>query len=150
MATNTYLFIVIALIAGATIPMQGSVNNKLADVLDTPILAAFVSFVVGTVSLLIFVVVSGTGFGNLTSIRNAPPIALVGGVLGAFFVTASVMLIPKLGVALTFSLIVAGQMVFTLIIDHFGLLGVPVREVSIARILGIALITAGVVLIRKF
>ena len=51
---------------------------------------------------------------------------------------------------MTFSLIIAGQMIVTLIIDHFGLLGVPVKEVSIARIGGILLITAGVVLIRRY
>ena len=75
---------------------------------------------------------------------------IIGGFLGAFFVTAAVMLVPRLGVAMTFSLIIAGQMIVTLIIDHFGLLGVPMKEVSLARIFGIALIAGGVVLIRKF
>jgi len=51
---------------------------------------------------------------------------------------------------MTFSLIIAGQMIVTLIIDHFGLLGVPVKEISPIRIGGILLITVGVVLIRKF
>ena len=64
--------------------------------------------------------------------------------------TSTVVLVPRLGVALTFSLIIAGQMLVTLVIDHFGLLGVPVKEVTLARIGGILLITAGVVLIRKF
>jgi transporter family-2 protein len=58
--------------------------------------------------------------------------------------------VPRLGVALTFSLIVAGQMLITLVLDHFGFLGVPVKEVSLMRILGVILITGGVVLIRKF
>ena len=74
----------------------------------------------------------------------------IGGLLGAFFVAATVTLVPRLGVAMTFSLIVAGQMIVTLIIDHYGLLGVPVKEVNLARIAGIVLIAGGVVLIRKF
>ena len=63
---------------------------------------------------------------------------------------ATLVLIPRLGVAMTFALVTAGQMIFTLVIDHYGLLGVPVREISLMRIGGIVLITAGVVLIRKF
>ena len=62
----------------------------------------------------------------------------------------AVTLVPRLGVAMTFSLIIAGQMLVTLVIDHFGLLGVPETKVSLARVAGILLITAGVVLIRRF
>ena len=91
-----------------------------------------------------------TPLGNIASAKDAPPIAWVGGLLGAFFVTAAVTLVPRLGVAMTFSLIIAGQMLVTIIIDHFGLLGVPVKEISLVRVAGILLITAGVVLIRKF
>ena len=95
-------------------------------------------------------VATGTPLGNLAAAKNAPPIAWIGGLMGAFFVASSVALVPRLGVALTFSLIVAGQMLITLVLDHFGVLGVPVKEVSLMRVLGIILITGGVVLIRKF
>ena len=140
----------LAVLAGAMMPTQAATNNKMAAVVDSPILAAFISFAVGTVALFVYVVASGTPLGNLASVRDAPPIAWAGGLLGAFFVTAAVMLVPRLGVAMTFSIIIAGQMLVTLIIDHFGLLGVPVKEVSWARIGGILLILGGVVLIRKF
>jgi transporter family-2 protein len=150
MSGNTAFFIVLALIAGVLVPLQGAVNNKLAGVLESPILASLVSFVVGTLSLLVFVIVSGTGFSGLASAKNASAIAWTGGLLGAFFVTASVIAIPKLGVALTFSLIVASQMLVTIIIDHYGLLDVPVKEASLPRIAGILLIIAGVVMIRKY
>jgi transporter family-2 protein len=58
--------------------------------------------------------------------------------------------VPRLGVALTFSLIIAGQMLIILVIDHFGLLGIAIKEISLPRLLGVTLITIGVVLIRKF
>lgn len=148
--SNAYLFMLLALVAGAMMPTQAAINNKLAIAVESPVLAAFISFVVGTVALLIYVVASGTPLGNIVSAKEAPPIVWIGGLLGAFFVTAAVVLVPRLGVAMTFSLIIAGQMLVTLVIDHFGLLGVPVKEVSLARIAGILLITAGVVLIRKF
>lgn len=148
--SNIYLYILLAVLAGAMMPTQAATNNKMAAFVDSPILAAFISFFVGTVALFIYVVASGTPLGNIASAKDAPPVAWVGGILGAFFVTAAVMLVPRLGVAMTFSLIIAGQMLVTLVIDHYGLLGVPVKEISLARIGGILLITAGVVLIRKF
>jgi bacterial/archaeal transporter family-2 protein len=150
MTNNTYILMLVALVAGAMMPTQAATNNKMAAVLDSPILAAFLSFVIGTLALLIFTIASGNGISSLIAAKDAPPVAWIGGFLGAFFVTAAVMLVPRLGVAMTFSLIIAGQMLVTLVIDHFGLLGVPVKEVSLARVGGIVLITAGVVLIRRF
>jgi transporter family-2 protein len=148
--SNIYFYLLLALIAGTMMPTQAAVNNKMAAVVDSPVIAAFVSFVVGTIGLLVFIIAAGTPIGNLASAKEAPPIAWIGGLMGAFFVAATVTLVPRLGVALTFSLIVAGQMLITLVLDHFGFLGVPVKEVSLMRILGVILITGGVVLIRKF
>ena len=147
---NTYLYLFLALLAGAMIPTQAAVNNKMAGFVDSPILSAFISFLVGTAALLAYILISGISLGNLTSAREAPAIAWVGGLLGAFFVAASVFLVPKLGVAMTFSLIIAGQMLITLVIDHYGLLGVPLREISFLRIAGVILIASGVILIRRF
>ena len=148
--SNTYIYILMALVAGAMMPTQAATNNKMAAVVDSPLLSAFISFFVGTVALLVYVLISGAPIANLASVREAPAVAWVGGLLGAFFVTAAVTLVPRLGVAMTFSLIIAGQMIVTLVIDHFGLLGVPVKEVSLARVAGIVLIAAGVVLIRRY
>ncbi|CAN5435132.1 DMT family transporter [soil metagenome] len=148
--SNNYLFLALAVLAGAMMPTQAATNNKMAVVVDSPILAAFISFFIGTAALFVYVVASGTPLSNLASVKDAPPIAWVGCLLGAFFVTMTVLLAPRLGVAMTFSLIIAGQMLVTLVIDHFGLLGVPVQPVSIPRLAGILLVTAGVVLIRKF
>ena len=131
-------------------PTQAATNNKMAAFVESPILSAFISFVVGTVALFAYIVVSGVPLGNLSAAKDAPAIAWIGGLLGAFFVAAAVTLAPKLGVAMTFSILIGGQVIVTLFIDHFGLLGVPVKEISIARVGGILLIAAGVVLIRKF
>ena len=148
--SNAYLYILLALVAGAMMPTQAATNNKMAGVVDNPILSALISFVVGTIALLIYLLISGVSVVNIASVKEAPAIAWVGGLLGAFYVTAAITLVPRLGVAMTFSLMVAGQMLITLIIDHFGLLGVPVKEVSLARIGGVLLVMAGVVLIRRF
>jgi len=147
---NTYFYILLALAAGAMMPTQAATNNKMAMVVDSPVLSAFISFVVGTIALFVYVLLSGVPLMNLAAAKEAPAIAWIGGLLGAFFVASTVALVPRLGVAMTFSLLIAGQMIVTLVIDHFGLLGVPVKEVSLARLAGIVLIAGGVVLIRKF
>jgi transporter family-2 protein len=147
---NTYFFVILAILAGMMMPTQAAINNKLAENVQSPILAAFVSFVVGTVGLLLYIVATGAPLGNLSMVKEAPAITWIGGLLGAFFVASAVVLAPRLGVALTFSLIVAGQMIVTLVIDHFGFLGLPVKEISLPRVLGVTLITIGVILIRKF
>ena len=148
--SNSYLYILIALLAGAMMPTQAATNNRMASVVESPILAGLLSFLVGTIALFAYALLTGEPISNLALAKNAPPIAWIGGLLGAFFVAAAVTLVPRLGVAMTFSLIIAGQMVATLIIDHFGLLGVPVKEISFTRIAGILLITGGVILIRRF
>jgi len=150
MSTSVYFYFLLALVAGAMMPTQAAINNKLAGYVLSPISAAFISFFIGTVGLFVYLIASGTPSSSLFNIKDAPPIAWLGGLLGAFFVTCTVVLAPRIGVAMTFSLIVAGQMLITLVLDHFGFLGVPVREISLARVFGILLITAGVVIIRRF
>ncbi|NNE68082.1 MAG: DMT family transporter [Pyrinomonadaceae bacterium] len=147
---GTYFFVVLALLAGMMMPAQAAINNRLAGFLENPVLAAFVSFVIGTIALFIYILIAGIPLGNLASLKQATFVSWTGGVLGAFFVASAVILVPRLGVALTFSLIIAGQMAITLVLDHYGFLGVPVREVSVLRLVGIAMIISGVVLIRRF
>lgn len=147
---NSYFFIILAILAGMMMPTQAAINSKLAGHVGSPVLSAFISFVVGTIALFLYILATGIPLGNLISAKNASIIAWTGGILGAFFVAATITLVPRLGVALTFSLVIAGQMLVTLVIDNYGLLGVPVKEISIPRMLGVTLITIGVILIRKF
>lgn len=147
---NNYFFIFLAVIAGMMMPTQATINNKLAGSVESPILAAFISFLVGTLALFIYIVAAGIPLGNLTMAKNASAIAWTGGILGAFFVASTVVLVPRIGVALTFSLIIAGQMLITLFIDHFGILDAPEKPINLTRVVGAALITIGVILIRKF
>lgn len=147
---NNYFFIILAVVAGMMMPTQAAINNKLANSVESPILSAFISFVVGTLALFIYILATGVPLGNLINAKDAPLIAWIGGILGAFFVASAVILVPRIGVALTFSLIIAGQMLITLIIDHFGFLGVPEKPINVMRVVGATLITIGVILIRKF
>lgn len=147
---NNNLFIILAILAGMAMPTQATVNSKLAFSIGNPILAAFVSFSVGTIALFLYILLTGVPLSSLASAKNAPLVAWTGGFLGAFFVSVMATVLPRIGVALAFSLAIGGQMLATLIIDHFGLLGVPVKEINLMRVLGAALITVGVILIRRF
>lgn len=147
---NNYFFIFLAILAGMAMPTQATINSKLADSTGSPILAAFVSFAVGTVALFVYILLAGVPLGDLVGAKSAPLVAWTGGLLGAFFVTVMVMIVPRIGVALAFALAIGGQMLATLVIDHFGWLGVPEKPVNLWRVAGAMLITVGVVLIRKF
>jgi bacterial/archaeal transporter family-2 protein len=147
---QNWFFLIIAIAIGTIMPTQAVINNKLTTFTQYPVLAALISFFIGTVSLLIYCLVGGIPLSNLASIRDAPPVAWLGGVLGAVYVSIVAFLVPRLGVALMFSLIVAGQMLITLIFDHYGILGVPVKAVNLPRLIGVLLVIAGVILIRRY
>lgn len=132
------------------IPTQAAINGKLAESVQNPVSAAFVSFAVGTLALFVYMLLAGVPLSNLGAAKGAPLVAWVGGFLGAFFVSVMTTTAPRIGVALAFSLAVGGQMLAALLIDHFGWLGVPVKEINLARVAGAALITVGVILIRRF
>jgi transporter family-2 protein len=83
-------------------------------------------------------------------LKSAPPQAWLGGILGAFYVTVIILAFPKLGPALTFGLIVLGQMVISLVLDHFHILVPQQHSINLWRIAGVALIVVGVVILRKF
>jgi bacterial/archaeal transporter family-2 protein len=149
--TQNWLFLLLALAAGTLMPTQAAVNNKLSTFVEHPLLAVLVSFTVGTIALFAYTLAAGIPLSNsITTLKNAPLIAWTGGLLGAVYLTCVVFLIPRLGVALTFSLIIAGQMLVTLVIDHFGFLGVPVHSINWQRLCGIILIISGVILVRRF
>ena len=148
--SNIYFLLFVALVAGAVLPVQTAVNNKMAVTVGSPVLGALVSFAVGTLSILIYSIASGESLASVPDSKDAPLIAWIGGLLGAFFVTSTIILLPRIGVAMTISLIIAGQMITALIMDHFGLLGLEVRQISFLRVMGMILISLGVVLIRRY
>ncbi|MGB4849588.1 MAG: DMT family transporter, partial [Saprospiraceae bacterium] len=145
-----WIFIFLALIAGMMMPTQGAINNKLATYVQSPLLASFFSFAVGLLGLFVYIIAARIPLNTLNNIKNAPAISWLGGLCGAFFVTAVVVTVPRLGIALTFSLVILGQMLITLPIDHFGFLGIPIREINLPRLIGVALVILGVFLIRRF
>ncbi|MDE5423695.1 DMT family transporter [Ancylomarina sp. DW003] len=145
-----YFLMLLAFAVGCLLPLQASINAKLGGFLKAPIMAALVNFMVGGVVL--FIVILGSRIPNnlLKVFKEAPIYVWIGGLMGAMFVGSIIFLIPRLGAALSFSLIVCGQLVFSLILDHFGMFGIPVQPVNWGRIAGVLLILGGVLVIQKF
>ena len=100
---NNYFFIFLAILAGMAMPTQAVVNSKLATEVSSPVLAAFISFAVGTVALFVYILLTGIPLSQLAQSTNAPLIAWIGGFLGAFFVSVMATVVPRIGVALAFS-----------------------------------------------
>ena len=143
------VFLVMAFAIGLAVPLQSAINNALRDSLNSgSLVAALVSFAVGTLALLVVSALAGQPFAALGGLPRVAWWQWLGGVLGAFFVFGTTMLAPRIGLAAMVSLIVAGQVCSSLIFDRFGLLGLPVRGLSWIRIGGAALILAGAILVN--
>lgn len=144
------LLLLFALLAGAVLPVQAALNVKLGKAVGDPIYAAFLSFLVGAAGLFIYILVTNVELSQLSQASTLNWSVWTAGLLGAFYVGAVIILVPKIGAALTFGVIVAGQLGLSLLMDHYGWLGIPTHTISWQRIGGIILIIAGVVLIRNF
>ena len=144
---QTLLFLM-AIVAGALLALQAGMNSGLGRAVKSPVYGALLSFVAGGVVLLAYCLASGVPLGNVRRGFELPWYYWLGGVLGAFYVAAIIVLAPRLGVALTIGLTVAGQMVFSLLVDHYGMLGIPAQPVNWLRVLGVVLIIGGVFILR--
>ena len=143
------LLVLVALAAGAVLPVQAGVNAAMGRYVGRPEWAAFVSFAVGLVALGAWLFALRLAPPPALAVARAPWWAWTGGLLGAFYVSAIVLLTPRLGVAATLALSVAGQMVAALMLDQVGALGLELRPVTGTRLLGAVLLVVSVVLIRR-
>ena len=148
--SSTTLFLLMALLAGISVPTQAGINAQLGLWTRSPVLAATISFAVGTLTLIIYALVTRIPMPSLANAGNHPWWVWIGGTLGAFFVTATIILVPKLGATTMVTLVLAGQMFASLLLDHFGGLGYPVHPISLGRIAGVLLVCGGVWLIRVY
>jgi len=133
--------ILYTILAGIGTGIQPSLNAGLGKQIG-PFAAAFVSFGVGTL------VLAGTAFlvgnNNFTAIKSVPWYYFLGGVIGAVFVTATLLATPVIGSAAALTITIAGQIIVALIIDHFGLFGTAKIQLNVWRVLGFVLILVGI------
>jgi transporter family-2 protein len=149
MPANLLIPALLVLIAGAMTAAQPPTNAILARESGSVLFAALLSFAVGTVVLLAAVLATQPKLA-LAPLRDVPWYAWLGGLYGAFFVAVAAFAAPRLGIASLVTIGIAGQLLAALAIDHFGAFGLARSEISLGRILGVLLVIAGVVMVRRF
>ena len=140
--------VLLVLFAGGMIALQAPTNAILARAGGSPVLAALISFAVGTIALLCVWLASGNRPG-VKSFAGLPTYAWFGGMYGAFYVAVAAYAAPRIGLAALITIGIAGQIAVALLLDHFGALGLPRDPINIGRIAGALLVIAGVVLVRR-
>jgi transporter family-2 protein len=144
------LYMVAAMVAGACAPIQAGVNAQLRLWTRDPVIAAMISFFVGAFGLFAYAVLSRAPFPDWTRAGDIPLWQWSGGLLGGFLVFITVALAPHLGAAALMGLMLTGQMVASLVLDHFGWVGYKAHAINGPRVIGIALIIVGTALVKKY
>jgi transporter family-2 protein len=140
-------FVVIAVVIGTLMPLQAVLNAELARQLRSPYLAALISLSTG--ALVVGLLAAASAAGELRRLPQVPPQYFLGGLLGAIFVGSSLFLVPKLGATAMVGAFITGQLVGSVLIDHYGLLGLPAQPVSGARLLGVILLFTGLLMVVR-
>lgn len=149
MSLLNVFYAVLAVVVGSLFPMQTAANALLAKSIGGPIAATTVSFTIGWFALLIINTLVFRQFPAWSALTATPLyLLLMGGVIGAVFLSVNVLLAPRLGAAATLCFVIAGQLVAALAIDRAGLFEFTVRELSPGRIFGVLLVFCGAVLVR--
>ena len=141
-----FVYLIIALAAGVALATQSAINTQLAKAMSgEAVIATFISFAVGTIVLFFIAWVKTDLWGNLSTLPSQPWWKLIGGILGAVVVFTTVLLAPKLGITAMLFFIIVGQLITAATIDHFGLIGMPIREVNITKFIGLIIVAFGLV-----
>jgi bacterial/archaeal transporter family-2 protein len=146
--SGALLSLFVALVGGVLLAAQAPTNALLGKASGSAIVAAFISFLIGTIALGAAVAVtSGKLFDP--GLKQVPWYAWLGGFYGAFFVAAAAFGAPRVGLAVFLTAAIAGQLAAALLIDHYGLFGLIRQPVTLTRAAGLLLVLVGAVLVRK-
>lgn len=147
---NNSIFYVLAILAGVMLAAQAGINSQLRSVVGSPILATLISFLVGTFFLLLYILTfQRPGSDTLAGLQTMAWHKWTGGLIGAFYVTGVIIVAPRIGATNTTALIVGGQIIFALFLDHFGYLGFTRHAINFMRIFGAIMLISGVYIILK-
>jgi transporter family-2 protein len=140
--------VLLAIAAGCFVGLQAPVNARLGKQVGS-LQAATVSFTVGTLALILVASLSSGGLSSIGSVGRVPWWALIGGVLGAFYVTVALVTVRTLGLSSLTAIVVTGQLAIAVVVDRFGLLGIAKQQIGATRIVGLVLLVVGVVLVVR-
>ena len=137
------------LMSGAALAAQVGMNNTLRARMGHPMTAAFTSFSVGTAALALYLLAVRPVMPDRSNLTSGPWWMWIGGLVGAVYVASAAAFAARLGAAAWLGLIVTGQIAASMVMDHFGLVGFPRRPINAAKLVGAALLLAGVVIVLR-
>ena len=145
---NQIILTVFIVFVGSLIAIQGVANSALGKHLGEPLHAALISFGSGFLLLLVLTLTLTEGLPDISKVAAAPKVTLIGGALGVVYVTSMILFVPKIGVASALIAALCGQVILSILLDHFGVLGLQANPASPSRIAGGLLIILGLFLIN--
>jgi len=131
---------------GLAVSIQPSINARLAQKVGS-YESSMISFVVGTLAMLVMVIIAGRG--NLRNVVDASWWELTGGLLGAYFVTMTIVAVPRLGTLAVMAIIIAGQLTTAALLDQYGAFGLRQIPLTPVRSFGIMLLCIGASLVIR-
>jgi bacterial/archaeal transporter family-2 protein len=144
-----YFYTSMAFFVGFMLPVQVGINAELARFINSPVLAALISFAVGAVLLGASVLIFKIPFPAFSHVTAMPAWAWGGGLIGAAVVLGSIIAGPKIGALALVGILLAGQLIASVLIDHYGWLGFPIQKMNVVRLIGVLLLVGGFLLIRR-
>ena len=148
MSAAHLLPLLLVFVAGWMVALQAPTNAMLARAGGSPVLAALISFAVGTAALL-SVWLATESRPNASTFGSLPWYAWLGGLYGAVYVAVAAYAAPRIGIATLITVVIAGQIVMALWLDHIGALGLEREPLNLGKLLGALLVIAGVILVRR-
>jgi transporter family-2 protein len=143
------LYMLLAVVAGAVLPLQAVINARLAANVGGASWAAAISFLVGAVGLLVVQIVTRAPWPGLDRLAAVPIWTWVGGLLGAVYVVSVIISVPRLGTASVIALVIFGQLVVSLLLDHFGVLVAAPHPINAIRLIGASLLFGGALMVLR-
>jgi transporter family-2 protein len=144
-----YFIYLLPFIAGISMSVQSGINGQLRSAVGAPLVAAFFSFLGGTLTLLVLLFLSRSYFPDLHQLSGIAWYKYMGGPLGVIVVTFVILSVHRVGASQMFVLLIAGQLITALWMDRYGLLGLAPTPVSLPKLAGIVLVIAGAYLVTK-
>ena len=141
--------ITLSLFAGFAVPLQAGSNARLGVLLGHPFWATVISLLISGVAIALVMLIVKVPRPNLGALMGGPWWIWLGGLAGVFYITVALMVVPRLGALNFIMAVVVGQLIISLIIDYFGLLGLPRHTPSMQKIIGVSVVLAGFVIASR-
>src|SRR5262245_15081443 len=122
---NDLIYFGLALITGALIPVQAATNAMFSKSVGNPFITGLMVFLIGLLAMILFLLIARPAFPSMQQLTAAPAYSYLGGVIVATYVVMITILAPRIGVGTAIGLIVTGQIICAVLIDHFGWFNVP-------------------------